>query len=74
VVGLIFKNIRSKKDLYEKGYPLPSFLILVVAELLVVNLKLFKEYTLWLVLINAVFFGFQVSKVIVSTMSHVKFL
>lgn len=65
------KNIKSAKDLINKGYPLISLLIISSAELISVNLKIYQEYTVYILLINSVFFANLTSKLIIKTMSHV---
>ncbi len=71
VIQLFLKNVQSIEDLKKKAYPVPSLIILIIAEILSVKMHLYREYTLWVLVINGVFFGYLVSRLIVRTMTHV---
>ena len=53
-------------------YPFYSIIILLIAEFLCLKLTIFQTYTIQIELINGIYFAFQVSKLIVCTMSDVK--
>lgn len=60
------------EKIHEVIYPFYSIIILIFAEFLCIKLKLFQNYTILIQLMNGVYFAFQVSKLIVCTMSDVK--
>jgi hypothetical protein len=54
-------------------YPYYSLITLIMAEFLCIKLKIFQDYAILVQLINGIYFAFQVSKLIVCTMSDVKY-
>ncbi len=66
----IVKNL-SKEEIFNKIYPFYSFFILFISEFMCLKLKIFENYSIIILLINGLYFGFQTSKVILCTMSDV---
>jgi len=71
-ITLFKKNIKNWDDFVNKAYPIASLFLVIFAELLSVKLQLFKEYTFYIVLVNALFFANMTTKLIVCTMTHKK--
>lgn len=48
-----------------------SPMILFISEYLLVDLSIYKEYTNYIIILNGMLFGYQTSKMILSTMTKV---
>jgi hypothetical protein len=62
-------NFRSLDDFKKKFYPLISLFVLIIAELLCYKLKLYHSHTIYMIILNGMYFGFQTSKLIICNMS-----
>ena len=62
-------NFRSLDDFKKKFYPLFSLFVLIIAELLCYKLKLYHSHTIYMIILNGMYFGFQTSKLIICNMS-----
>ena len=62
-------NFRSLDDFKKKFYPLVSLFVLIIAELLCYKLKLYHSHTIYMIILNGMYFGFQTSKLIICNMS-----
>lgn len=70
----IFKVIKAiKKVDYGKAFlPFINLLIIFICEILISYFDNYKKYLLYFILLNGLYFGITISKLILGTMSHKK--
>ncbi len=76
---LIFSGIKTgveriiltleNREFKKTAYPILSLLTLIVAEYLCLGLNLYKSHTLYIVVLNGLYFGYMTSKLILCTMA-----
>ena len=62
-------NIKTKEEFKNRFYPIYSLVILIIAELLCYELKLYRTHTIYIIILNGMYFGFMTSKLIVCNMA-----
>jgi hypothetical protein len=71
VIVVVLKNIKNLRELILKLSPIISLFILILTEYLTYHLLSFKDLTLFLVIINGLYFGLITTKLILCTMTKV---
>ena len=78
-ITTVYNVIKQTRD--EKGKKvfngicmLISPIILFITEFLLLNVKIFEEYTSLILILNGIIFGFLTCKMIITTMTKVNFL
>ncbi len=67
----VIRKTRETNKLVNGLLMLVSHFILFFTEYLLVDLSIYQEYTNYLIILNGMLFGYQTSKMIISTMTKV---
>lgn len=69
--SVITRHCKSFNDVITKGLPLINALILVIAEFATLKLKIYRDFPVFIIILNGIVFGFMATKQILATMTKV---